>query len=148
LTVKGSGKLRCKLRTLGLVLSAVMAISALTASAAQAGEFTAEEFPTTFTGAQLGKHQFKFESGTVQCAAVSFDGQLFAPSNTLTLTPSYKECVTPGGAEIVIRMTSCDFRLHANETLENDRVAGTLDVQCTQAGDTIDVEEPETGCIV
>jgi hypothetical protein len=137
-----------KLRAPGLVLSAVVAMSALTASAAQAGEFTAEEFPVTFTGTQLGKHQFKFESGTVSCAAVSFDGQLAAPANMLTLTPSYKECTTPGGAEIVIRMTTCDFRLHANQTLENDRVAGSLDVQCAQAGDTIDIEEPETGCIV
>lgn len=137
-----------KLRTLGLTLVAAIATSAVVASAAQAGEFTAEKYPATITGTQIAKHSFKFNAGTVNCAAAKFHGSLAAAANAITIGAEYSECATPGGAEVVVKMTSCDYVFHAGETLENDRVDGSLDIKCNQAGDEIDIEEPANGCVV
>lgn len=132
---------------LGLVL-ALLALGAVGAQAAQAGEFTAAQYPATITGVQTTKHQWKFNMGTVKCASVSFDGEQAAASNTLTLSAEYKECVTGKGNPAVVKMTSCDYRFHAGETLAMNEVDGSLDIQCNQAGDGIDVEVPGTGCAV
>lgn len=137
-----------KLKMGGLVLIAVIATSAVGATAAQAGEFTASEYPVTVTGTQTAKHQFKFEAGTITCAIVNFDGKLEAASETLTVTADYKECTTPGGQGVNVKMNSCDFLLHAGETLENERVDGSLDVQCNKEGDEIELFEPANECNV
>jgi hypothetical protein len=133
----------------GLVLVALIAVSAVGASAAQAGEFTASEYPATITGTQTTKHEFKFQTGQVVCAKATFDGTLEAASETLTVTAEYKECVTPGGGGgVSVKMNSCDYLLHAGETIENDRVDGSLDVQCNKEGDEIEFVHAKTGCVV
>jgi hypothetical protein len=136
-----------KLKAGGIVFLAIVASAAM-ASAAQAGQFTAEKYPVTITGSQIAKHTFRFEAGTVNCAVASFDGKLEAASETLTVTASYNECQTPGGAEVKVKMKSCDYTFHAGETLEADRVDGSLDVKCNEAGDEITIEEPANGCVV
>src|SRR4051794_2644199 len=105
-----------KLKGIGLVLTAAIAMSAVAAAAAQAGEFTAEKYPATMTGMRLSNHQFKFNMGTVNCNTTSFHGELAAAANTLTLSAAYGECTTGGGAAVNVNMTSCDYRMHANET--------------------------------
>jgi hypothetical protein len=131
----------------GLVLLAAIATSAMTASAAQAGEFTATEYPATITGSQTSKHDFKFQTGTVSCAKATFEGTLEEASETLTVDAEYKECKTPNGG-VTVKMNSCDFLLHAGETLEKDRVDGSLDVQCDIEGDEIEFHEPANGCTI
>jgi len=132
---------------LGLVLG-VLALSGVAAQAAQAGQFTASEYAATISGTQTSKHQWKLNMGTVKCGSVSFDGNLAAAAETLTLTAEYGECVTGQGNPAVVKMTSCDYRFHAGETLAMDEVDGSLDIQCNQAGDGIDIEVPGTGCAV
>lgn len=136
-----------RFKTGGLVLLAALAMSAVVASAAQAGEFTASEYPATITGSEIAKHEFKFNTGTVNCAKATFDGTLEAASETLTITAEYKECATPKGG-VGVKMNSCDFLLHAGETIEMGRVDGSLDVQCNKEGDEIEFVEPATGCVV
>jgi hypothetical protein len=136
-----------KLRVLGLALLALVAIGAVSASAAQAGEFTATKYPATITGAQIAKHEFKFNTGTINCAKATFDGKLEAASETLTITAEYKECATPKGG-VSVKMNSCDFLLHAGETLANENVDGSLDVQCNKEGDEIEFSDAGTGCVV
>lgn len=136
-----------RLKIGGLVLIALVAMSTVGASAAQAGKFTASKYPATITGSQIAKHSFSFQTGTVNCAVASFDGKLEAESETLTVTAEYKECATAGGA-VNVKMNSCDYRLRAGETLENERVDGSLDVQCNKAGDEIEFIEPANGCVV
>lgn len=131
----------------GLALLALAAVSVVAASAAQAGEFTASEYPATVTGSQTSKHEFKFNTGTVVCAKATFDGTLEKESETLTVTAEYKECATPKGG-VNVKMNSCDFLLHAGETIEMERVDGSLDVQCNVEGDEIEFVEPATGCVV
>jgi hypothetical protein len=137
-----------KLKVLGLVLTATMAMSAVAATAAQAGEFTAEKYPATITGTQLTKHQFKFNMGTVNCNVATFHGSQAAAANMLTLGAAYNECSTAMGAAVNVNMTGCDYRLHAGETLAMDVVDGSLDIVCGEAGTGIDFEVPATGCIV
>jgi hypothetical protein len=135
-------------KQIGLVLTAALAISAVAASAAQAGEFTAEKYPATMTGMQLENHQFKFKMGTVICKTASFHGELAGPANMLTLSAAYGECTTGGGAAVNVNMTSCDYRLNAGETVVEDIVEGSLDIVCGEAGDGIDFIVPATGCVV
>jgi len=137
-----------KFKTGGLATIAVLAIGAVAASAAQAGEFTASKYPATITGTQTVKHEFKFQTGEVICAKATFDGTLEAASETLTITAEYKECATPGAGGVTIKMNSCDYLLHAGETIENDRVDGSLDVQCNKEGDEIEFVHAKTGCVV
>jgi hypothetical protein len=137
-----------KAKTLVLAFTAVVAVSATMASAANAGQFTAEAYPATMTGTQLTNHQFQFGGGAINCASATFHGTLEAAAGALTTKATYAECATGGGAGIAINMTSCDYVLHAGETLANDRVDGSMDVQCAQAGDEIDIVEPATGCAI
>jgi hypothetical protein len=137
-----------KIKSLGLVLTAIAALGATAASAAQAGEFTAEEYPATIKGTQTTKHQFQFDAGTVNCIVASFDSKLAAESSTLTIGASYSECTTPGGSAVTVKMNSCDYTFHAGETLANSTVDGSMDVQCAQEGDEIEFEEAANGCVV
>ncbi len=136
-----------KLKIGGLALLAVVATGAVAASAAHAGEFTASEYPATITGSQTAKHDFKFQTGTVSCAKAAFHGKLEEASEALTVKADYKECKTPGGG-VSVKMNSCDFLLHAGETLEKDRVDGSLEIQCNEEGDEIEFVEPANGCVI
>jgi len=91
---------------------------------------------------------FNFVAGEVRCAEANFHGNLAAAAVTLTMSATYSGCTTPGGAEVVIDMTSCDYLFHAGETIAQHKVDGWLDVTCAQAGDEIDIVEPATGCVV
>jgi hypothetical protein len=137
-----------KLRAGMLVFAAAMAMVAVMASAAQAGEFTASKYPATITGTAIEKHTFKFKAGTVNCKVASFDSTLAAAAKSLTVTAEYKECSTPGGNEVTVKMESCDYDFAAGETLMNEKVDGSLTVKCAQSGDEITFEEPANGCVV
>jgi len=134
-----------RIKALGLAFVAVAAVSATMASAAAAGEFTAENFTATVTGTALAKHQFKFSGGTISCTVASFDGKLAGPAENLTIAAEYGNCSTAGGGAVTINMTGCDYAFHAGATLENSRVEGSMEVQCVGGGEGIDVEMPG-GC--
>ncbi len=135
-----------RIKALGLAFAAVAAVSATMASAAQAGEFTAENFVATVTGTALTKHQFKFNGGTISCTVAAFDGKLAGPAENLTIGAEYGNCSTGGGEAVAVNMTGCDYAFRAGMTLENDRVEGSMEVQCPQ-GAGIDFVEPG-GCTV
>jgi uncharacterized protein YaiE (UPF0345 family) len=138
-----------KLKVGGLVLLAVFATSAVIASVAQAGEFTASKYPATITGTQLSSHEFGFNfAGTVVCSKATFDSKLEAAAKSLTVSAEYKECATPEGGEVTVAMKSCDYEFVAGEKLMMERVDGFLNVKCAEAGDEITFEEPANGCVV
>jgi uncharacterized protein YaiE (UPF0345 family) len=131
---------------LGLVLA--LALSGIAAQAAQAGEFAAEQYPATVTGVQIAKHAFKFEAGTIVCNTAKFHGNLEAASETLTLSASYEGCATAGGgAAVGVNMNGCDYEFNAGETVEADKVEGTLDIVCPE-GEEIEFKEAANGCLV
>ncbi|HWN73392.1 MAG TPA: hypothetical protein VNN15_06260 [Solirubrobacterales bacterium] len=131
-----------KLRVLALALMALMATGAMTASAASAGQFTAESYPATITGTQLSGHEFGFFGYTITCNKASLDAPLGAAATSLTVSASYKECSSSEGGEVTVKMTSCDYVFNAGNELD-----ATMDVKCG-AGGTIDFEDLETGCSV
>ncbi len=98
-------------------------------------------------GYALAGHQFQFNGGAISCTVASFDGKLTGPAENLTIAAEYGNCSTPGGAAVVVKMTGCDYAFHAGGTLENDRVEGSMEVQCAQGGEGIDFEEAG-GCTV
>ena len=125
-------------RTLGLAVLAVLAIGATVAPAAQAGEFTAAEYPATITGLQVGPHELTTELGVMECGA-KFDGELAAGSEDLTITPTYGTSCQIAGLEVHVSLNGCDYRFHAGNTLAMDEVEGSWDVICPE-GNKIDFE--------
>ncbi|HST70733.1 MAG TPA: hypothetical protein VLI94_13885 [Solirubrobacterales bacterium] len=101
----------CKLKTLGLAMVAVLAMSAFVASAAQA-QYTASSYPTTATAeSSLGNDVFTTEGGTVECAS-HFEGTLNEASTTLTVTPTYTNCKAFGFASATVTMNGCAYVFH------------------------------------
>lgn len=127
-----------RLRALGLGFLAVLATSAVVASAAQAGVFTAAAYPATITGQNVGAHQFSTEIGVMNCN-VTLHGEMAAASSELTLTPSYATNCGINNKVVHVDMNGCDYLLHADETIAADEVGGSMDIECPE-GSEIDFE--------
>lgn len=127
-----------KLRAALLALLALCAVAALGPVQAQAGEFTATEYPATITGQNVGMHELTTELGVMECE-MTFDGPLPEASETLTVVPSYGTGCTIEGHMVHVSNNGCDFLFHAGETLGEHEVGGTVDVQCPE-GNAIDFE--------
>src|SRR5262245_27950885 len=84
-TTQGERKMIPRIKVSLLALVVVSAIGAVSAGAAQAGEFTAEKYPATMKGTQVADHVFKFNMWSITCKKAAFDGQLPAASSELTL---------------------------------------------------------------
>jgi len=109
------------LKTLGLALVAVLAMSAVVASAASA-QFTASSYPTTVTATSaLGNDDFKTEAGSVECAG-HFEGTSAEASSTMTIKANYTGCKAFGFAEASVNMNGCDYVFHSN---------GEVDLECS-----------------
>jgi hypothetical protein len=124
-----------KLRAAGLALLALCAVAAFGPAQAQAGEFTAGEYPATVTGQDIGVHQFTTEVGVMICN-VGFHGLMEEASSTLTITPKYSNCEI-AGIETDVNTNGCDFRFHAGNTLGEHEVSGSMDIECPE-GSVID----------
>jgi hypothetical protein len=127
-----------QLKLLGLAVLALIATSAITATGAQAGLFTAGAYPATVTGSSVGAHILHTEIGNMECKP-TFDGVLEAPAAELTLVPAYATSCEIGMKEVHVTNNGCDFKLHAGETLEEDKVEGTMDIVCPE-GKAMDFE--------
>ena len=89
---------RTKSGVLGLAFVAVLAMSAVTASAAQATPLLeASKYWATIeaTGENVGEN-FHTEAGTITCKVSHYTGTLSAASSTLTAHPTYTECLAFG----------------------------------------------------
>ncbi len=109
-------------KVMGLVVVAVLAMSAVVASAASASNFTASKYPTAATAAsEKGNDDFKTEAGSVECKASFAVDALEGPSETATVTPTYSECQAFGFLSATVNMNGCDYVFHTN---------GEVDVEC------------------
>ena len=124
------------LKTLGVALCAVLALTAVVASAASAN-YTASSYPTTGTGtSEIGNDVFKTEAGNVECKS-HFEGTLAASSTSLTVKAKYTECKAFGFLSASVNMRSCDY-LFPNPTGEKDIwKAEKVQVKCTNAAEPI-----------
>lgn len=126
-----------KLKASLLAVLALTAIGAVSATAAQAGTFTAAAYPATITGQSVGFHVFETELGVPMNCNVQLHGEMAAASETLTMTPTYN-CGS-GGNPVDVNRNGCDFVFRAGETLGNDEVSGLMDLVCPE-GAAIDFE--------
>ena len=107
------------LKTLGLAIVAVLALSAVVASAAGASEFTAGSYPATATASSAkGNDDFNTEAGSVQCKAHFHVGSLAAASESVTVTPTYSECQAFGFLSATVHMNGCDYVFYTNEKVD------------------------------
>lgn len=136
------------LKLLGLAVGAMLAMSSMLASAAQAetGVMTAPQYPAIVTGEQLGGVTFDMGEApirTVSCNS-KLDGTLNGPTDPVTFTPTYSNCVSePGGATpVTITMNGCDYTVGFGRpgTTQQPVTTGTMQawVNCP-AGQQIEI---------
>lgn len=117
-----------------LLLIAVALVAAF-ASAAQASTFTAEKYPATIEGTQVGQHVFSIENGlTVKCEKATFHGTLSAASTTITMSPTYTVCTAFGFLNATVNFNGCKYLFHAGEEVAADKHAGSVDIVCPAGG--------------
>lgn len=123
------------LKTFGVALVAIIALTAAAVSVASAASFTASAYPTEATGeSSLGNVTIKTEAGTFECSSHSI-GLLAASSEVLTLATTLK-CSYGFGVKIV--MNGCNLTAAA-PTGSADSYSATLGVACP-TGQVIVVE--------
>jgi len=120
------------LKALGLALVAVLAMSAVVASAAQAvPQYTCGSYSCTSTGSNTsGSETFTTEGGTVQCDSHFASASLSSASSTLTVTPSYSNCTAFGFLNADVHENGCTYVFHAKSKLGTDHYSSTVDIQC------------------
>jgi len=118
------------LKTLGVALCAVLALSVVAASAASAANYTASSYPAIGTGTSaVGNDVFKTEAGNVECKS-HFTGTLAAASSTLTVTPTYTECKAFGFLNATVTMGTCDYQFQAPTLVSADNYTAAVKVVC------------------
>jgi hypothetical protein len=142
------------LKFLGLALVAVMAMSAMVASAASADLFNSEKENTTLTGTQE-KHleggvekndRFITAGGILECTSATYKGtQATKTSSTVTVAPTYSGCTFTGLAATV-KTNECTYVF----SLIGATTTGQAEIKCP-TGKEITVEigpEPTRRCII
>jgi hypothetical protein len=120
------------LRVLGLAFVAVLAMSAVVASAAQAvPTFTASSYPATVTGSNtIGNEVFTTEGGNVECDSHFVSNSISGPTSTLTVTPTYTGCTAFGFLSATVNTEGCTYVFHATEKVSSGVYKHHVDVVC------------------
>lgn len=114
-------------RTTGIVLTALLALSAIGASVASAAEFKATKSPVMLFGGQVDKHQLVVDGSAVECGTITVEAaSVTVPSKTVTVTPSYTKCTVFGFTNGKVEMNGCQY-----EFLEpNIKLEGNIRLAC------------------
>ncbi len=127
-----------------LALVTVFAMSAFTASAAQADEpatLTAEEYPVTIDGFQEGELTvFTRGSRTVTCEVTNLHAEVAsaAAGQTITAVPTYENCHANLGLPVTVTMNTCSYEFHIRVDMNHTFTAIT-NVHCSVLGDKIEI---------
>ena len=122
------------LKALGLSLMAVLALSAVVASAAQANNVTAAKYTATLTGKDLGKKAGEYARFTVgngarfiECEESIYTATLVKAETVITVTPTYNKCFANGLTSVpaTVTMNECDYMLEATS-----KTTARLSVKC------------------
>lgn len=135
------------LKILGLMLVAILAMSAVVASAASATDmFTLESSPTTLTGKQEApnNNKFKIVGQTVQCETATFDATVSgtAVSEITSIAPTYSGC-TLAGVPTTIDTNGCKYALFGNTDANGH---GEVRIEKCEAGKAIKITIPGLSC--
>jgi len=124
-----------RLKSLGLLLAAVFAMSALAASSALAAEFHSAAAPATISGNQSTSHVFTTSAGTFTCKVATFSGTTASKTaSSQTLTPKYESCTAFGFLNVPVVINGCGYVFQAS---------GVTEIECP-AGKAIEIAWP--GC--
>lgn len=135
-----------KLGRIGVMTAAALAIVAVTASAAQAKpKYTSAAYPNTMRSEQPG-HRFTAGGQTVECTA-TFEGTLFAASESFTVTPSYKGCKGLLGLPVDVVTNGCDYLFTAPVEVKANQFQVPTDISCG-AGKAIELKATLSGMVV
>jgi hypothetical protein len=140
---KGNSMTR-NLKALGLTVVAVLAISAMVASAAQADQFTTSVYPSNIKGAQTTTHSFVIGGNrTLTCDEAIFSGALSEASSSITINATYGSAGTAchvilleNTFDATVIMNSCDFLLTEPTAAETK---GTMHILCSTPGNSIEI---------
>jgi hypothetical protein len=105
-----------RIKTLGIVVGATLALSAALASAAQAetGVLTTGGFPSIVTGQKINAGP-TFDIGavrTVSCGTADLEATLFGPIDPVTFKPRYEGCSSePGFTPVTVTTNGCDYNI-------------------------------------
>jgi hypothetical protein len=131
------------LKTLGLTILPVLALSAVAASAASAApQFLSEIEDTTLTGTQglAMANILTTDTGEMKCKVVKFDGTMEpAETTTLTLKPTYEECKL-AGENALVTLNGCRYQFHLGENTET--FEAKMDIECPD-GERLVIDSPE-----
>ncbi len=120
------------LKTLGVAFVAMLALTAVVASAAQASSFTAAEYPAKVTGEQLaaGPNKLTLGSSSVTCSTGNYAGTLAGASSTLEVSLDYTGCKTSFETEATVDNNGCTYLFHSGASTGTDKFAATADLKC------------------
>lgn len=131
-----------KLKALALSLAAVLAMSAIAASAAQAvPTFTAESYPAHIDSTIETSITINSQGRATHCSSVTFTADMAAASTTLTITPAFgNSCTTTvlgKSFPTTITMNGCDFLLHTTNPSGPNPYFATVDLACSPPADIV-----------
>lgn len=136
------------LKTLGVALVAIFAMSAVVASAASAvteGQLTSDG-PVTLLGTETGEPQdnsLTFNGKVLTCPGTTYTGHKYNVTphelipngaKTVTITPHYRNCVSSGPIPVTVDMNGCDYVFHLGEKISEHTYGITADIVCNGGG--------------
>jgi hypothetical protein len=136
-----------RVRTLGLALVAMLAISAIAAASASAFEnFVANPFPQKFTAGQATKHKFTVEGKAVECNMATFTGEAKAEKQKeVEVNAAYSECTAFAFIGSTVTMNGCKYDLHIIPGTNK----GEADVVHCNTGKEIEIAVSNgSGCLI
>lgn len=111
-----------KFKALGVAALTVVAMSAITASSAQAANFTASSYPAVGTASSAQENEdMVTEAGSVECKAHFVMAAISEGTSSITVTPTYTECKTWGWFNGSVNMNGCDYVFYTS---------GAFDLKC------------------
>jgi hypothetical protein len=119
------------LKALGLAMAAMATMVAVMAPTAQAatGTLTAGAFPAIVTGPQVAGPTFDIGAGplkVVGCETADLNSTLAGPTDPVTLTPIYGNCVSePGAMPVTVTLNGCDYSFGVSQPGTTQQPAGT-----------------------
>jgi hypothetical protein len=130
-----------------LVLAAVtVGFAFSTVANAGASLIGAERYPSALGGEQLEELTFGTEVGSLKCKKATFGGTLAELSESVSLSPTFSECIFLGLAATVV-VNGCNYVVHPGEESGSNEFGATLDVSCP-AGKAIAVTTALPNCEV
>jgi hypothetical protein len=136
-----------KLRTLGLALVAILAMSAAVASTASATNdvFEVEKESARLTGEQVFKNKFTLAGQSLECVTSFVATVIFPPvAEIRTVEPIYDLC-TYGENFATVKMNGCRYNLTGTTDANGDAQVSIVDCN---AGSHIEFELRAIKCVV